>query len=109
MPGDLIYIKPEEPQLLHCDAVIVEGSCSVDESMLTGESYPITKVADYNFNEIYSSNLNRSLLDRNTERSDDEFQLPRTQTSHFVLRYSTAAGAKRRQQHLPESCRYQNR
>ena len=46
MPGDLIYIKPEEPQLLHCDAVIVEGSCSVDESMVTGESYPITKVAD---------------------------------------------------------------
>ena len=46
VPGDLIYIKPEEPQLLHCDAVIVEGSCSVDESMLTGESYPITKVAD---------------------------------------------------------------
>jgi cation-transporting P-type ATPase 13A2 len=45
VPGDLICIKPEEPQLLHCDAVIVEGSCSVDESMLTGESYPITKVA----------------------------------------------------------------
>jgi len=29
---------------MHCDAVLIEGTCSMDESMLTGESYPITKV-----------------------------------------------------------------
>ena len=44
VPGDVVCINPSEIQELHCDAVLVEGSCSVDESMLTGESYPITKV-----------------------------------------------------------------
>lgn len=44
VPGDLICIRPQETQSLHCDAVLIEGTCSVDESMLTGESYPITKV-----------------------------------------------------------------
>ena len=30
--------------MVECDAVLVEGTCVVDESMLTGESIPITKV-----------------------------------------------------------------
>ena len=42
--GDVICINPQESQLMHCDAVLIEGTCSMDESMLTGESYPITKV-----------------------------------------------------------------
>ena len=40
----MICINPQESQLMHCDAVLIEGTCSMDESMLTGESYPITKV-----------------------------------------------------------------
>ena len=43
--GDLICIRPDESYQIQCDAVLVEGSCSVDESALTGESYPITKVS----------------------------------------------------------------
>ena len=30
--------------MMECDAVLVEGTCVVNESMLTGESIPITKV-----------------------------------------------------------------
>ena len=45
VPGDVVCYSPLESQLFHCDAVLVEGTCSVDESMLTGESYPISKLA----------------------------------------------------------------
>jgi magnesium-transporting ATPase (P-type) len=46
VPGDILCINPLEDKVpFHCDAVLVEGTCSVDESMLTGESYPITKVS----------------------------------------------------------------
>ena len=44
VPGDVICINPSKIQEIQCDAVLIEGSCSIDESMLTGESYPITKV-----------------------------------------------------------------
>lgn len=44
VPGDIVCYSPLEPQMFHCDAVLIEGTCSVDESMLTGESYPISKV-----------------------------------------------------------------
>ena len=30
--------------MMECDAVLIEGTCVVNESMLTGESIPITKV-----------------------------------------------------------------
>jgi P-type E1-E2 ATPase len=44
VPGDIICIEPEKSQVIHCDAVLIEGTCSMDESMLTGESHPISKV-----------------------------------------------------------------
>ena len=44
--GDVIHIDPQEPQVMHCDAVLIEGTCYMDESMLTGESKPITKVSN---------------------------------------------------------------
>jgi magnesium-transporting ATPase (P-type) len=43
LPGDLFEVPIR--QRVPCDAVIVEGSCMVDESMLTGESVPILKSA----------------------------------------------------------------
>ncbi len=41
LPGDIIAIKPGES--FPCDGIIVSGSSSVNESMLTGESLPVEK------------------------------------------------------------------
>ncbi|KAM9317089.1 putative cation-transporting ATPase 13A4 [Gastrophryne carolinensis] len=40
-PGDVIVI--ERNSLLPCDALLINGGCIVNESMLTGESIPVTK------------------------------------------------------------------
>ncbi|XP_076329570.1 polyamine-transporting ATPase anne boleyn isoform X2 [Tachypleus tridentatus] len=44
VPGDMLVI-PRHGCVMQCDAVIITGSCLVNESMLTGESVPITKTA----------------------------------------------------------------
>ena len=44
VPGDVIEI-PANGCLMACDAVLVSGTCIVNESMLTGESVPETKAA----------------------------------------------------------------
>ncbi|XP_072264322.1 probable cation-transporting ATPase 13A4, partial [Pyxicephalus adspersus] len=40
-PGDVLVI--ERNSLLPCDALLISGGCIVNESMLTGESIPVTK------------------------------------------------------------------
>ncbi|XP_022090226.1 probable cation-transporting ATPase 13A3 isoform X2 [Acanthaster planci] len=42
VPGDLIEL-PTRGCMMSCDAVLISGNCIVNESMLTGESVPITK------------------------------------------------------------------
>ncbi|EDV45271.1 probable cation-transporting ATPase 13A3 isoform X1 [Drosophila erecta] len=42
VPGDIIEI-PSSGCTLHCDAILLSGNCILDESMLTGESVPVTK------------------------------------------------------------------
>ncbi|XP_033642678.1 probable cation-transporting ATPase 13A3 isoform X2 [Asterias rubens] len=42
VPGDLVEL-PTRGCMMSCDAVLISGSCIVNESMLTGESVPITK------------------------------------------------------------------
>lgn len=51
VPGDVICIDPasECDTLIYCDAILLEGTCSMDESMLTGESHPIAKVKRFLF------------------------------------------------------------
>ncbi|NXM01131.1 AT134 ATPase, partial [Tyrannus savana] len=42
VPGDMLVLK-EGKTLLPCDAILISGQCVVNESMLTGESIPVTK------------------------------------------------------------------
>ncbi|NXC06460.1 AT134 ATPase, partial [Orthonyx spaldingii] len=42
VPGDMLVLK-DGKTLLPCDAILVSGQCTVNESMLTGESIPVTK------------------------------------------------------------------
>ncbi|KFP29529.1 putative cation-transporting ATPase 13A4, partial [Colius striatus] len=42
VPGDTLLLK-EGKTLLPCDAILISGQCVVNESMLTGESIPVTK------------------------------------------------------------------
>uniref|UniRef100_F7EWX8 Polyamine-transporting ATPase 13A3 n=1 Tax=Ornithorhynchus anatinus TaxID=9258 RepID=F7EWX8_ORNAN len=42
VPGDIIVI-PSNGTVMPCDAVLISGTCIVNESMLTGESVPVTK------------------------------------------------------------------
>ncbi|XP_038820187.1 probable cation-transporting ATPase 13A3 [Salvelinus namaycush] len=44
VPGDVIVI-PANGMIMPCDAVLVHGNCIVNESMLTGESVPVTKTS----------------------------------------------------------------
>ncbi|ODM87469.1 putative cation-transporting ATPase 13A3 [Orchesella cincta] len=51
VPGDVIVIPPHG-YTMHCDAVLLSGNCIVNESMLTGESVPVTKIPLPNRNDI---------------------------------------------------------
>ncbi|XP_034988881.2 polyamine-transporting ATPase 13A3 isoform X5 [Zootoca vivipara] len=42
VPGDVIVV-PLNGMIMPCDAVLLSGTCIVNESMLTGESVPVTK------------------------------------------------------------------
>ncbi|KAG7464595.1 hypothetical protein MATL_G00167230 [Megalops atlanticus] len=42
VPGDVIVI-PTNGMMMPCDAALIGGTCIVNESMLTGESVPVTK------------------------------------------------------------------
>ncbi|XP_053185560.1 polyamine-transporting ATPase 13A3-like [Scomber japonicus] len=44
VPGDVIVI-PGNGMIMPCDAVLLRGTCIVNESMLTGESVPVTKTS----------------------------------------------------------------
>ncbi|XP_073986306.1 polyamine-transporting ATPase 13A3-like isoform X2 [Rhodnius prolixus] len=53
VPGDVIVIPPRGC-IMHCDAVLLNGKCIVNESMLTGESVPVTKNALPKNGNIYN-------------------------------------------------------
>ncbi|HYM35781.1 MAG TPA: HAD-IC family P-type ATPase, partial [Steroidobacteraceae bacterium] len=57
MAGEIIVVKPGER--LPTDGVVLEGSSSVDESMLTGESMPIEK---HSGAKVIGGTLNRTGL-----------------------------------------------
>lgn len=53
--GDLLYVRPGEK--IPVDGKVIEGSSSVDESMLTGESVPIDKQSG---DSVYGATLNKN-------------------------------------------------
>ncbi|KAG0249555.1 hypothetical protein BG011_009135 [Mortierella polycephala] len=44
VPGDVFEITDSELTVFPCDAVLLTGDCIVNESMLTGESVPVSKI-----------------------------------------------------------------
>ncbi|WP_192896574.1 cation-translocating P-type ATPase [Cohnella sp. AR92] len=53
--GDLVIVKPGEK--LPVDGIVMEGSSSVDESMLTGESLPVEKQAG---DSVFGATINKN-------------------------------------------------
>ncbi|BFZ23149.1 hypothetical protein BsWGS_26187 [Bradybaena similaris] len=60
VPGDVISIPPNGC-VMTCDAVLTAGNCIVNESMLTGESVPVTKtpLVQLEDDEIYSPEVHK--------------------------------------------------
>lgn len=54
-PGDIIIVRPGER--IPTDGVVVSGTSSVDESMLTGESMPINKEPG---DKVFGATINKS-------------------------------------------------
>ena len=54
VPGDLFEI-PEDGLALPCDAILIDGSVIVNESMLTGESTPVIKVRMPSTENVYNT------------------------------------------------------
>ncbi|MDD4042355.1 MAG: heavy metal translocating P-type ATPase [Anaerolineaceae bacterium] len=70
VPGDMIVVRPGEK--LPTDGVVVEGTSSVDESMITGESKPVNKNPG---DEVFGATLNKNgrLVFRATKVGRDTF------------------------------------
>jgi Cu+-exporting ATPase len=69
--GDLLLVRPGER--LPVDGLIEKGSSSVDQSMLTGESLPVTKNAG---DRVYGGTLNKNgVLHVRTEQTGENTML----------------------------------
>jgi Cu+-exporting ATPase len=55
LPGDLVQVRPGEK--IPVDGLLREGESAVDESMLTGESLPVTKRPG---DEVFGATINRT-------------------------------------------------
>ncbi|KAI1315498.1 hypothetical protein EDD11_000731 [Mortierella claussenii] len=64
VPGDVFEITDSELAVFPCDAVLLTGDCIVNESMLTGESVPVSKIP---VTPVALQNLDLSLSNIPTE------------------------------------------
>lgn len=83
--GDLIRVKPGEK--VPVDGVVTEGNSTVDESMLTGESIPVSKAVG---DEVIGASLNKtgSLILKATKIGKD------TALSQIIQLVEQAQGSK---------------
>ncbi|KAK9762948.1 hypothetical protein K7432_010801, partial [Basidiobolus ranarum] len=44
VPGDVFEVNTEEFANFPCDGILLDGDCIINESMLTGESVPVSKI-----------------------------------------------------------------
>ncbi|XP_068630367.1 polyamine-transporting ATPase 13A3-like [Battus philenor] len=58
VPGDVMVLPPNGC-IMPCDAMLVTGSCIVNESMLTGESVPVMKGPPCVTTEVYSTETHK--------------------------------------------------
>ncbi len=93
VPGDLVRVRPGEK--LPVDGVVTEGASTVDESMLTGESLPVTKTAG---DQVIGATLNRtgSIIFRATAVGRD------TALAQIVRLVEDAQGGKPAMQRLAD-------
>ncbi len=93
-PGDIFIVRSGET--LPVDGIVVEGSSSVNESMLTGESFPVTKETDA---KVFAatSNLQGLLKCRATGVGAD------TQLAAIIRLVEAAQGSKPPIQRLADS------
>ncbi len=91
--GDTVRVRPGEK--LPVDGVVTDGSSAVDESMLTGESAPVTKGAG---DEVIGATLNRTgtLLVQVTAVGDD------TTLAQIIRLVEEAQGAQAPMQRLAD-------
>src|SRR5690625_6959386 len=65
--GDTLMIKPGEK--IPLDGEIIRGNSTIDESMLTGESMPVTKVEE---DSVVGATINlNSLIERSEEHTSE--------------------------------------
>ncbi|MGE5085235.1 MAG: heavy metal translocating P-type ATPase [Bacillota bacterium] len=85
MAGDLVLVKNGES--VPVDGVVVEGTSSIDESMLTGESLPVEKKEN---DHVYAATLNQdgSLVIKATSVGG------RTQLAQIIKIVTAAQGSK---------------
>lgn len=65
VPGDVILI-PANGMMMPCDAALIQGTCIVNESMLTGESVPVTKTSVPSAGEDSADNFSLDQHKRHT-------------------------------------------
>lgn len=64
VPGDVFEVDPSL-SLVPCDALLLNGECVINESMLTGESVPVSKIsATQETVEVLPENFTTPLLSR---------------------------------------------
>ena len=83
--GDLLLVRPGER--IPVDGVIADGESNIDESMLTGESMPVTKKVE---NPVYGGTLNKNgvLRVRCTQTGED------TVLARIITMVQSAQGSK---------------